>query len=397
LIGFLVVILIAWSGHAQTPAAVEPLASLPLDEVLRLYRENEEAKEAEPEAPPIAASVDSIEVRGQLLDQAVDMRASVVVSVLENEKWVVVPLFSGVGKMNLVELPQLDGGMLTILEDDLVLIVQRRGIYRFELLFNLTATTKGLEREVALDVADATVALLRIGYDGSVFRLRSPATRVQGDESVLFPISNRFSLAWERRERVDEKQVSAEVAAPPIEPAITRAFASVVSTLEGERVVRMLLELRMQGTQKLRCRLGEKQTLKRVILNGSAVPFEVVDGWLEIEVAPSVSGRSAGSLELLLNGETSAYHLAGELDFGFPVISWPVHELFVSLHLPDVFNYVWTSGSLEPIESAPTASFSHTIPLPGKSMSFHQFLVASSSPRLNLAYTVDLEGQYFRP
>ena len=40
--------------------------------------------------------------------------------------------------------------------------------------------------------------------------------------------------------------------------------------------------------------------------------------------------------------------------------------------------------------------FSHTIPVPGKKLSFHQHLV-SSAPDVSIRYTVDLAEQYFRP
>jgi hypothetical protein len=83
------------------------------------------------------------------------------------------------------------------------------------------------------------------------------------------------------------------------------------------------------------------------------------------------------------------------MHFDLPAASWPTHELFFSVHLPRVFDYAWTGGSLEPAPSAPNAAYSYRVPLPGKTLHFRQVLIDVSAPDLDLDYEVDLEGHYF--
>ena len=51
---------------------------------------------------------------------------------------------------------------------------------------------------------------------------------------------------------------------------------------------------------------------------------------------------------------------------------------------------------MEQVESSPAAEFTQKIPTPGKELSFHQYLVTSSGPEIQLAYDVELSGNYFR-
>jgi hypothetical protein len=109
---------------------------------------------------------------------------------------------------------------------------------------------------------------------------------------------------------------------------------------------------------------------------------------------PARSGGSSAVLELLLHERPGSFHLAGEINLELPACSWPIHELFLTLHLPEVFTYSWQSGSMEPINHAPRTRFTLEMPTPGSELAFHQSLITGSSPEVTLAYTVNLEGQY---
>ncbi len=97
----------------------------------------------------------------------------------------------------------------------------------------------------------------------------------------------------------------------------------------------------------------------------------------------------------MLDDDLPGFHLSGRLFFGFPSASWNIDELYVDLYLPPVFNYEWTGGSPAPTSASPGVDFSHSIPTPGKQLRFHQHLIASS-PDVEVDYTVDLAGKYFR-
>ncbi len=51
----------------------EPTASLPLEEVLRLYKENEESQREEKVDPPFAATVNKMELFGRLLEGGIEL------------------------------------------------------------------------------------------------------------------------------------------------------------------------------------------------------------------------------------------------------------------------------------------------------------------------------------
>jgi hypothetical protein len=85
------------------------------------------------------------------------------------------------------------------------------------------------------------------------------------------------SLAWQT---LAEPQTQPTAKAPAAEPVITRAHAASVSTLEGERITRVLYELE----------LAEGERVERAYLNGLPVPIEDRDGRLALEVAPASGG-----------------------------------------------------------------------------------------------------------
>ncbi|MDJ0869693.1 MAG: hypothetical protein QNK03_26580 [Myxococcota bacterium] len=370
-------------------------ATLPLDEVLRLYRENAKAKEPDAPGPPVAATVQRLEMSGRVLDRAVEIEARIVVEVLADAAWVSVPLL-GVGEgMTVRELPRVAKAVLTTHEGGLVLLTRHRGRYDFRVTFVQAAAVEGDVRSARIGLADATLVALELSLDERVFAWMGSAPRGVGDAFEVTPRDGAFELAWRRVTPAAPEGPKASK--PRAEPVVPRVHASTVSTLEGKRITRLLYELQFAGDEEISFELPDGQTLERVYLHGQAIPARPDDGTLRLPVRPKRAGDEGGVLEIVLTSTGKSYHLSGDLDFEFPRASWPVNELFVALSLPPVFNYTWTGGSLAPIERCDSPDFSYRIPAPGKRLAFHQYLVHASAPKLSVGYDVDLEGHYFRP
>ena len=62
-----------------------------------------------------------------------------------------------------------------------------------------------------------------------------------------------------------------------------------------------------------------------------------------------------------------------------------VATIRIDVHLPQVFNYRWSGGSLSPAEASPQVQYAYDVPLPGKKLSFHQPLISSSAPNVTPA------------
>ena len=124
------------------------------------------------------------------------------------------------------------------------------------------------------------------------------------------------------------------------------------------------------------------------------MPFIVKDKVVTLLVTPLRVGDEIANLELLIREKQNAYHLSGELNFDFPKVSWGVNNLYVRLHLPQVFNYAWTGGTLAPDAHHQSTHYNYEIPTPGKLLELHQQLI-SSDTNVRLDYTVDLTERYF--
>lgn len=392
-----VVVAAAWVGWVGTASAsaAEPAATatLPLADVLRLHREAEGARAPQVRRAPIAASVDKIELKGRLRDDAIDVDAHVEVTVLVDGEWVTVPLFKWGPSASLSRLPEVDGAVLAPKAGALCLVTRKAGRYVFELSAVQRARADGRRRRAEVAVEAPTLAAMRLELDDQVFRLVEPAGRVEGDGIVIYPVDDRFVLVWET---LRTPAVARKTARPPIEPTIPRAHASVVSTLEGRAITRVRYALRLQGQRPIEFRVPKGQRLEKVYVNGAAVPFAVAHGAVQLEVAPGLAGDDSAAVEVVLAHDLGAYLLSGTLPFSMPIVSWPVHELFLDVHLPPVFNYVRKGGSLEPADESPPREFTHAVPLPGKKLSFHQYLIAASSPNVVVGYDIDLSDKYYR-
>lgn len=378
------------SAHANpTP----PSATLPLPEVLRLYRENEAKKDAKEAAAPMAASVGKLELVGRLLEGAVDVQAHVELSVLAADGWVTVKLLKKDPAMRISRLPTVEHGVFAVVDGYLCFLTNKAATYAFDVSFLTTAQMVGARRRAEISYPAAALSVLKLRFDAHLFSLQTGDRIEEGDGFTLYPQGNRFELLWERSgaDRGPQKQVARR---PPIEPVITAAHASVVSTLEGRRLLRVLYTMQLEGTRPVEFSLPPRQTLEKVFLNGASIPFRIEKGLLAVPVSPARAGDESARVELVLSEAQGGYALSGRLDYAFPTASWNINDLYVTLNLPPVFNYQWEGGSLAPREAFSDAEYTQRIPTPGKRIFLHQQLLTGAAA-VRIAYTVDLSGRYY--
>lgn len=396
-IGMLVLGLAAGAARAEgEPAdAAEGRATLPLDELLRLRRElDERVREPEKAPPPLAATLDAVELQGRLVEQSLELSAQLQVTVLE-EGWVSVPLLRLTPTLKVLARPDLAGANLAVKDGWLALLTREPGRYRFELALLERAPSAAGPRRIELETAQATLASLHVQFDERLYRVEGPVTH-EADGVRVDPEGTRFRLAWEPRGPIAER-VAEEAPRPELEPVIPAANASLVSTLEGRWLTRVLYRLRFTGTRELELKIPAGVQLTKVFRDRVALPFALEEDRLRLSLSPARSGGEEALLELVLEQEHGAYHLAGRLDVELPAASWPIHEIALDLHLPPVFDYTWLDGSLSPASPGPEPDWSYELPEPGERLSFHELLVTRSAPRLTLGYDVDLTDAYFVP
>ena len=395
--GFIVAMVVAVAATVTAPwvkAEIEPStpapasATLPLDEVLTLFRENEQLKDAQPR-PPVTAALQRIDLQARLLDEAVTSTARFEGVVLA-DGWVRLPLLAVDEHTQLSRMPVLTDSALTVLDGYLSLITNRSGPFQLEVGFLQRAVVDGVSRRARISFADAAVVTGELVFDTGLFSVAGAS----GAEHKLYPDDGVFQLGWLRTAE-SRPDVTAKDVVPDIEAVIPTAHASLVSTLEGTHIVRVLYRLRFAGRERIRVQLPAGQRLERAYLNGVAVAVDTDADMLELEAAAANAGEEGGTLELVLHSAGNRYLLSGELHVPLPAASWRVDQLFLTTHLPPVFDYRWTGGSLSPAASVPTASYTYDIPTPGKRADFHQFLVHTATPSLSLGYDVSLEGYYF--
>lgn len=382
------------AAQSTTPKAPEASATLPLSEVLRLHRALDQAGEKPSPPAPIDATITRLAFDGRLLDDAVELSAHFELAVLAEGRWVKIPLLVRDEAVHLAELPNVPEAEFVIEKDSLWFITDRAGRYNFDLKLLVAAKVQGQARAAEVAFHSASLALMNLRYDEGLFALVGGRALAGGEGRVLFPSGKKFSVRWTRLSKAAPEAVQV-AKRPPTESVITSARASSVATLEGLRITRVRYALRFEGTKPIEVDIPEGLSLTKVYLNNAAIPFEVHKGRLKLEVAPERAGDQAASLELVLTQHLTGFHLSGELAFAFPAASWSVNEFSVQVHLPRVFNYRWTGGSLEPAQSPGPVDFTHQIPTPGKSMTFRQQLVGRA-PDVRIGYTVDLAGQFWR-
>lgn len=377
-------------------AAADNTATLPLAEVLRLYKENQAKTDAQNKdvKPPVSGAVGKLELTGRLLEGAIDVTAHVELSVLTTDDWVTVRLLRKDAATRITRLPTVENGVFSIKDGYLCFITEKPSSYSFDFSFLTAAQVTGARRKAQITYPDAALAVLKVRFDEGMFALASADRIEEGDGYTLYPQNNGFSVMWER----NAKAAAAPKAAshrPPVEPIISAAHASVVSTLEGRRIARLLYELRFEGARTIAFTVPARQTVEKIFVNGASVPWKMVERTITLPVSPARSGDESARLELVIHEDQGGYALSGRLDYSFPAASWSINDLYVTLNLPQVYNYQWEGGSLAPVESTPDAEYTQRIPTPGKPIKLHQQLL-SSAATARIAYTVDLSGSYYR-
>lgn len=389
----LALLLAAAPAAGDGPGRPSPGASatLPLADLLELHDQAQEERPT-PERPPFSSSVAQAALTGRLLERALDVTADFTVAVLA-DGWVRVPLLRLDPSVHLQSVVAPDGATVLVDGDALVLVTRTPGRHAVQVSLLKTARSEGRARRVELGLYPAAVAAMRVRFDAEMFRLISSGALRAAGEQVFYPEGGRFALAWEARRGTAAPPPGA-TERRPVEPAVTAAHASVVCTLDGLQLTRVVYQLRLQGAQPISLTLPPGATLARVLLNGAPAAAAASGGVLRLTAVPARSGDESARLEVVLRGARVEFHLSGRLEFAFPAVSWNTHVLSVALHLPAVFDYAWAAGSLAPAEASPEASPSPDLPLPGRVLHFRQELI-SSSPDVAVSYAVDLKGQYF--
>jgi hypothetical protein len=380
-------------------AAAEPdpgQATLPLEEILRLYREQEEKAKPEVPAPPVRASVQGAELRATLLQDALEVEADLEVVVLaEDGAWTSVELLNVASTTHLASLPKTEAGMLVVRDGKLVFLTRAPGRYPIKLTFLEQATAADARRLARIALPAAGPSELRVRFSTELFALAEEPVRQDAGGALVLPRNGAFEVAWRTLDVAQREPEPAEPAAAA-DPLIANAHASSVATLEGERITRVAYDLRFSGRRPLAFELPEGENVQQAYLNGRAVPFGVEGRTLSLAVAPARPGGDRAQLELVLTHEMPDFLLSGTLHLELPAPAWPTSELSLRLHLPEVFEYEWSSGSLSPAQQIRHASYVYEIPQPGRELGFHQYLVRRVKPDVTLRYTVDLNGKYFQ-
>jgi hypothetical protein len=258
----------------------------------------------------------------------------------------------------------------------------------------MRASKRGIGREIALTPAEAAIQRLELKYDEGLFEVTSARARRAGDSLIVFPEEGQLRLAWKAL-RVPASPQEEKRNRPPIEPVVASGYASVVVTLDGQRITRSRYDLRFQGQEPLTISVPPGQQLTKLYLNGISRPIEAKNGKVEVIVTPPRPGDQSAVVEVVLKEANPSMALSGELSFQLPELSWNVNEMTCTLFLPTVFNYHWVGGSLSPGEPDETPSYTFDIPTPGKTISVKQQLVNGSADTV-VEYTVDLAENYFK-
>lgn len=385
------------TAHAQDAlSSANPPPSgtvtLPLAELLELKRAGQAAERAKPPAPPIRAAVNRLEISGRLLDAGLDATAEVELTVV-GDGWVTVPLLEVRRGTRLAGLPTVEGGVVAVRGGWLCLVGDRAGSYSFTVRWLERPVAEGRARRIGLRVAAGAPAKLTLQHDESLFRITSGSLHDDGAGAVAWPVDGRIDVAWEQRPRAQPRE--REAARPPVEPVIPEAHASVVATLDGRRIARVLYRLRFEGERTFSVAIPPGQAVERVFLNGAARPFTRAGDTLSLPVQAARAGEQAATVELVLSEAQRGYPLSGRLSFTLPRPEWALNDLFATLHLPAVFEYRWAGGSLAAVEEAPSVAYAWEIPTPGRTVALHQQLVTSFAT-VEVAYAVDLASSYYR-
>ncbi len=381
--------LLTLAVEPSKPAALSGTVTLPLQDVLELQAERPAAKLP----PPLDALVVKTTLVGRLAEDSLAVDAHVEVEVLADGRWSHLPLFELPAGARLVEVGKVEGATVAAHEGRVVFLSQQPGRYAFDLKLELRAGREGGLRRAKLKFLRAvSPAPLSLTADAAAFTLVGEAVP-SGEGWLILPEGADLTVAW----RSDARAKAASVAVrPAMEPSIPRALATWVSTLEGRAGLRLRYQLRLDREQPLELEVPAGHRVERVRVNGVQVAAVEEGQTHRLRVAPARVGETEGTLEVSLTRDLGVFHLSGRLALTLPRVSWPVAELYATAYLPAVFTYRREGGSLEAHADESLPMLESETPLPGKALQFRQFLVSASSPSLELGYSVDIAGSYFR-
>lgn len=385
----ILLILVGQPAFAESDTGTVTLA---LEELLRLHKAAEQDTETAP-SPPVGHAVSRFETRARIIGDALEATASVKLAVFR-DGWTSVPILKPDPELDIIDLPTVQNGHFISQADALVFVTETAGTYTFEIGFIKRASRRAEGWEALVKPAGATIQKLVLTHDENLFEVTSTGARREGDTLVVVGRDGLLRLSWKTLRPAINKQKS-QRKRPPIEPVVTSGTASVVVTLDGQRITRSLYRLRFQGPQTLAITVPEGQELTKVYLNGISRPFERKKGTVDMLVTPPRLGDQGGVVEVVLKAQTTPMALAGTLGFTLPTLSWGINEMGCQIHLPSVFNYVWMGGSLSPGEVDTAVDYTYDIPTPGKTVAVKQQLV-NGAPHTAVKYAVDLAGNYFQ-
>ncbi|RPI74537.1 MAG: hypothetical protein EHM45_18550 [Desulfobacteraceae bacterium] len=380
----------------ELPTIKNPLgsATLPLPELLKLYQATDRAQEKPKKSPPVKASLTSMQLEGRLLEDALDITAHLEVAVLADDEWVTVPLLDIDKTVSISSLPDIENAVIARTPKNISLVTRVQGKYSFSISFIKKAVQMKQGRKAALGLNNPSKADLILRFDDDLFGLLGENLIFKADHVVAYPVDNVLTVHWKQK-RKEAHRGNDTAKRPPVESMISKAHVSSVSTLEGKLISRVRYDLQFEGSKPISFQIPASTVLEKAYLNGRAVSVKNEKNRVDLQVFPARPGDLSGTVELVLTRTYGNYHLGGSLSFSLPEVSWPIHEMYLDLHLPEVFLFKRNSGSFEPVEESPETSFAYQVPLPGKCYSFHQYLITSAAPTLTLDYTVDLTKKYF--
>jgi len=79
--------------------------------------------------------------------------------------------------------------------------------------------------------------------------------------------------------------------------------------------------------------------LERVYVNGQSTTPTRDQGLVALQIEPTQAGDQQGTVELFYSDRIDSYHLTGDMTLILPITSWPIQQLYLTAHLPGVFNY----------------------------------------------------------
>ncbi|WP_426752547.1 hypothetical protein [Myxococcus sp. Y35] len=387
----LIVGLLLTMADASATATPSGTATVPLEELIPLYAQ----RQSPPATPPPTEALVKSQLKGRLTADALVVEGHFDVEVLADGRWTQVRLLQLDADSFPGTLPTLEDATVGVVDGHLCLLTRKAGRYAFDVGVSIRSPGAGPERRAQVRFGPHVAPVpLTLEADTSVFTLTEPLPASGGEAYAVYPQQGTLRVGW-RAAVAQAAQAQKQQVRPPLEPRITEATASWVSTLEGRATLRVSYALSLDREQPLELALPEGHRLERVTLNAIPVPVTSGDGTLTLKAAPARLGETTGTLEVVLSRELGVFHLSGRLSLALPRVSWPVAELRARAHFPAVFNYRREGGSLEQYESS-EGTDAAAAGLPGKALHFRQFLVAASAPTLELGYSVDISGSYFR-